>query len=468
MATQPPHVMRGLDPQQAFELVANAYIAAAVRTVNTPAARERFTEQAEHWLAAMNGLLEPDWWPMWPEAHQDEFRNDMERVRAVYATASLSNPLRDGMVGTRMLSTELKHMRNTFNRIDYIVTKISRTPPSHADPEQWRLATRTWFRDGVARHLTAREFDTQGYSLRMDVVDEFDTQAAQAVAAAYVAAGLRTDPSPAAREGLVERRNEWLVRFNEWLEPDWWPMWTEAKQDALLDELEAVRARYAAGQHQDLDSALFGCDTLNDMRMSFCRLAYYVSKIASLPPACADPEQWRLTANEWFREGVTGRISAWEFDDEDMWLRTDVLREFYDVRCKLDQTRRPTHSRLHALPPLNDVRAFRQLHRLIQDAEEMRVHRSEQRHHVRQREHRRVNADLDRFRQDEPGADRREEEAEMHRAFARSRGIPIPTSPTHGPPGGGGAAHSLAHRSSARAMLSLRQQAVYGRGVARY
>jgi len=73
-------------------------------------------------------------------------------------------------------------------------------------------------------------------------------QAAQAVAAAYVAAGLRTDSRPAARKRFVERRDEWLERFSEWLEPDWWPMWPEAEQDALLDELEAARARYASSR----------------------------------------------------------------------------------------------------------------------------------------------------------------------------------------------------------------------------
>lgn len=73
-------------------------------------------------------------------------------------------------------------------------------------------------------------------------------QAAQAVAAAYVVAGLRTDDSPAARERFAEQQDEWLARFSEWLEPDWWPMWPEAEQDALLDELERARARYASGR----------------------------------------------------------------------------------------------------------------------------------------------------------------------------------------------------------------------------
>ncbi|GAA5909033.1 hypothetical protein JCM8208_007407 [Rhodotorula glutinis] len=69
MAAPAPHAMRGLNSQQAFEVVANAYAGAALRTVGTPTAHERFVEQAQHWLETMNGLLEPDWWPMWPEAH---------------------------------------------------------------------------------------------------------------------------------------------------------------------------------------------------------------------------------------------------------------------------------------------------------------------------------------------------------------------------------------------------------------
>ncbi|KPV72737.1 uncharacterized protein RHOBADRAFT_46332 [Rhodotorula graminis WP1] len=174
MAAPQLNAMRGLDSQHVREAVADAYVAAALRTVRTPAARERFTEQAERWLGDMNRRLEPDWWPTWPEARREEFRNEMERVRAVYATAVLRDPLEDGMISPKMLSTVLEHMRMSFNRLGYLVTKISLTPPSHADPEQWRLATRKWFHDGVAKDLTAREFDTAGYVQRMEVVDELD------------------------------------------------------------------------------------------------------------------------------------------------------------------------------------------------------------------------------------------------------------------------------------------------------
>ncbi|GAA5909032.1 hypothetical protein JCM8208_007406 [Rhodotorula glutinis] len=292
-------------------------------------------------------------------------------------------------------------------------------------------------------------------------------QAAQAVAAAYRAAGLRTDDSPAARERFVEQQDEWLARFSEWLEPDWWAMWPEAEQDALLDELERARAGYASAPRtipyeDEAPRVLFASPTLVHMRTTFCRLAHHVYKIGQSSPTGADHEQWRLDVKKWFREGVASKISAWEFDDEDEGLREQVLREFFVVRCELDEPC-PPNRRLHALPSLDDTRYFRQLRRLIEDIEELREHRSKQRHAIRRRERGRVNADLDRFRRIELGADRREEEAEYVRAFARSRGIPIPTSPTHGPAGGAGAAHSLAHMQ-----LSPRQHVVYGRARARY
>ncbi|KPV72738.1 uncharacterized protein RHOBADRAFT_46333 [Rhodotorula graminis WP1] len=279
-------------------------------------------------------------------------------------------------------------------------------------------------------------------------------QAAQAVAAAYVAAGLRADSSSAANARFDKQRDEWLADMNYFLEPDWWPMWPEAQQDMLLDDLERARAAYASISalvlpwDDEAPKIRFTSDTLGGMRTTFCRLAYLVHKIGQSPPPGEHPQQWRLATNKWFEAGVTTQISAWEFDDQDKRMRAQALREF-------------------SVPDM-DKRHFPRLHRLIEDALEMRVARDEQRHAVQQRERKRVNADLEHFRREAPHANRDDELAALWRSFARNRGMEIPEHPPHGPAAGAGPAHSLAHRSYPRAELSERQQVVYGRGRVRY
>ncbi|TNY21462.1 WD40-repeat-containing domain protein [Rhodotorula diobovata] len=143
-------------------------------------------------------------------------------------------------------------------------------------------------------------------------------QAIERVAAHHVSAvRSRNGADAEAGDEAHDDANEWVDDLKSVIEPEWWPHWPRRERGAFLADMDRLRARVNDAALPEVEEERLGeiSPTLLDMRASFARIEWLVSRILSYSPT-----------PHWF-DYVTDRVTLAEYDDEDAMMRLNVEGE---------------------------------------------------------------------------------------------------------------------------------------------